>query len=223
MELSSTAELHELIGYDPSSLPGTCFNRAIEAFKTISDKLSSHLFNYAIERFLKYASPHANSMIYANCEEGGGFISENLRLAVGNLIEALNFIKPFLCEQKFKKLFNQTLPEKLAAFMFQGVLLKNFFNQPGAERFHQDLQYIQDTLNQVIDPGNLKSSFIKVFEAIEILKIKEKDPTGPFDGIRLSRAVKENRVEELKRFLELLRLNHLRVDELSQIFASRRS
>lgn len=219
--MSSSKELHELIGYDPSSLPGTCFNRAIEAFKSISDKLSSHLFNYVMEKFLKHASLHASSMIYATCE-GSGAISENLRLAVGNLIEALNFIKPFLCEQKFKKLFNQTLTEKLAAFMFQGVLLKNFFNEIGAERFHQDCIYIQDTLSHVIDPGNLKSSFAKVFEAIEILKIKEKDPTGPFDGLRLSRAVKENRIEELKRFLELLRLNHLRVDELSQIFASRR-
>lgn len=223
MELSSTHELHELIGYDPSSLPGTCFNRAIEAFKTISNKLSSHLFNYVMDKFLKHASPHANSMIYATCEEGhGGAISENLRLAVGNLIEALNFIKPLLCEKKFEKLFNQTLPEKLAAFIFQGVLLKNFFNEFGAERFGQDCVYIQDTLNQVIDPGNLKSSFAKVFEAIEILKIKEKDPTGPFDGSRLSRVVKENRVEEIKRFLELLRLNHLRADDLSQIFASRR-
>lgn len=220
--MSSREELHALIGYDPSALRGTCFNRAIEAFKAISDKLSSYVFNYVMEKFLKNASAHANAMVYANCDEGAGVLSENLRLAVGNVIEALNFIRPFLCPQKFKKLFHQTFPEKLAAFMFQGVLLKNFFNENGAERFSQDLQYMQDTLSHVIDPGNLKESFAKVQEATEILKIKEKDPTGPFDGLRLARAVKENRAEELKRFLELLRFSHLRVEELAQIFASRR-
>ena len=193
----------------------------MEAFKSISDKLSSQVFNYVMEKFLKHASVHSNSMIYANCDSQA-VLSENLRLAVGSVIEALNFIKPFLCAQKFKKLFHQTLPEKLAAFMLQGVLFKNFFNENGAERFSQDLQYIQDTLSHVIDPGNIKSFFSKVFEAAEILKIKEKDPTGPFDGLRLSRAVKENRSEELKRFLEFLRFSHLLVEDLPQIFASRR-
>lgn len=219
--MSSSKDLHNLIGYDPSTLPGTCFNRAMEAFKTISDKLSSHVFNFVMEKFLKNASAHANSMLYANCEDGP-VLSEQLRLACSNVIETLNFIRTFLNPQKFKKLFHQTLPEKLAAFMFQGVLLKNFFNENGSEKFYQDLQYIQNTLNHVIDPENLKMAFAKVFEAAEILKIKEKDPTGPFDGLRLSRAVREKRIEELKRFLELQRFSHLRVDELSQIFASRR-
>lgn len=220
LELSSSAELKEIIGYDASLLPGTCFNKAIAAFKAISDKLSSQIFNYAMEKFLNPATKHANSMVYARVDEPA--LLENLRLAVANLTQVLALIQPVLGDKAFHRLFHQTLPEKLAAFMFQGVLLKNFFNEAGAEAFHQDLQYIQSSLSSVLDPVNLKLALAKVFEASEILKIKERDPTGPFDGARLARAVKEQRTEELKRILELLRCSHLRVDELPQIFASRR-
>lgn len=220
LELSSSSELKDLIGYDASILSGTCFNKAIEAFKAISDKLSCHIFNYVMDKFLIPATSHANSMIYARVVEPA--LSDNLRVAVGNLIQALTFIEPVLNEKEFQKLFHQTLPEMLATFMFKGVLLKNFFNEPGAEAFQQDLQYIQTTLSKSLNSENLKKAFEKVVEASEILKIKERDPTGPFDGSRLSKAVKEHRSEELKRILELLRCSHVRVDELSQIFASRR-
>ena len=222
MELSSTVELHELIGYDPSHLSGTCFNRAIEAFKLISDKLSSYIFNFVMETFLKHAQPHANSMIYARIEGEEAALPENLRLAIVSLLDSLNFVKPLLCQQQFKKLFIQILPEKLASFMFHGVLVKNFFTENGAERFNQDLLYIQDSLSHVLDPCQLKESFSKVSEAAQILKIKEKDPTAPFDASRLSRAVRENRSEELKRFLEMMRWTHLKVEELAQVFGSRR-
>ena len=213
LELSSSEELKGLIGYDSSLLSGTCFNRAIEAFTSISDRLSSHVFNYVMDRFLKPALAHSNSMIYARDNDA---LSENMRLAMSNVLEAINFNRPFLCDRVFVNLFHKLLPEKISAFMFQGVLLKNFFTGTGSDRFYQDLQYIQETLS------SSDESFAKVFEAAQILKIKEKDPTAPFDGHRLAKAVKENRIEDLKRFLELMRLTHLRVDELEQIFASRR-
>ena len=73
-----------------------------------------------------------------------------------------------------------------------------------------------------IDPGYIKATFSKVSEAIDLLQIKERDPTGPFDGARLSRAMRENRSEELKRFLEMKRYVNLKVEELPQVFASRR-
>lgn len=226
--MSASVELHKLIGYDPSHLSGTCFNRAIEAFKSISDRLSSHLFNFVMDRFLKQAIPHANLMIYARIEEGQEpALSNNLRLAVSDLLEALKLIKPILCSQQFKKLFTKTLTDKLASFMYHGILLKNFFTETGAERFIQDIFYVQGTLisSKIIEfdnPQDLKLSFAKVFEAAQLLKMKEKDPTGPFDGARVFRAVRENRIEDLKRFLEMMRFSNLRIEELAQIFASRR-
>lgn len=227
--MSASSELHEIIGYDPSGLPGTCFNKAIGAFKTMSDRLSSHVFNYAMDRFLKPAGVYSNAMIYARAhaqdsEEESSSIPEDLRVAMSNLQETLLFIRKFLCDAQFTRLFKQTLPEKLAAFMFQGVLMKNFFSESGAKRFHQDLQYIQDSLCHVdgIDPGYIKEVFSKVSEATELLKIKERDSTAQFDGARLSRAIREHRWEELKRFLEMMRFGDLKVEELPQIFASRR-
>ena len=218
-------ELHELIGYDPSGLPGTCFNKAIDAFKSMSDRLSSYVFNYAMERFLKPAGAYSNAMIYARVEsDDSSSIPEDLRLAITNLLDTYNFIRRFLCEGQFTKLFKRTLPEKISIFMFQGVLLKNFFSESGAKRFEQDLQYVQESLCHMdgIDPGYIKATFSKVSEAIDLLQIKERDPTGPFDGARLSRAMRENRSEELKRFLEMKRYVNLKVEELPQVFASRR-
>lgn len=222
--MSSSRELQEIIGYDASVLRGTCFNRAIEAFQLISDRLSSHVFNYAMDRFLKPAISHSNSMFYARIQsDDSAALPENLRLAMSNVMESVNFIRPHLNELQFKKLFHRLLPEKIAAFMYQGVLLKNFFTESGAERFLQDLQYIQDALGQVGGGGGgLKETFAKVTEAAQLLKIKEKDSTAQFDGHRLQKAAKEHRQEELKRFLELMRWTHLNVEELEQIFASRR-
>ena len=225
LELSASEELHELIGYDPSGLPGTCFNKAIEAFKKLSDKLSSHVFNYTMERFLKPAGVYSNSMIYARVEsEESASIPDDLRLSLSNLAETLKFIRRFLCDAQFTRLFKQTLPEKLASFMFQGVLLKNFFTESGAARFQQDLNYVQESLCHVdeMDPGYINETFSRVTEAVELLKIKERDPTAPFDGARLTRLIRENRVDDLKRFLEMMRLTKLKVEDLSQIFASRR-
>lgn len=222
--MSAAEELHEIIGYDPSGLPGTCFNKAMEAFKTVSDRLSSHVFNYVMERFLKPAGVYSNSMIYARAQESEepSSIPEELRVAMSNLQETLTFIRKFLCDAQFTRLFKQILPEKIAAFMFQGVLMKNFFTEAGAKRFEQDLQYVQDSFCHVADPGYIKEVFTRVSEATELLKIKERDSTAPFDGVRLSRAIRERRWEELKRFLEMMRLTNLKVEELAQIFASRR-
>ena len=225
MELSASEELHEIIGHDPSGLPGTCFNKAMEAFKSMSDRLSSYVFNYTMERFLKPAGVYSNSMIYARVEsEESASIPEDLRVSMTNLLETTNFIRRFLCEGQFTKLFKQTLPDKIASFMFQGVLMKNFFSESGAKRFEQDLQYVQDSLCHVegIDPGHIKESFSRVSEAIDLLKLKERDPTAPFDGSRLTRLIRENRVEDLKRLLEMMRFTKLKVEELPQIFASRR-
>lgn len=225
LELSASEELHELIGYDPSGLPGTCFNKAIEAFKKLSDKLSSHVFNYTMERFLKPAGVYSNSMMYARVEsEESASIPDDLRLSLSNLAETLKFIRQFLCDAQFTRLFKQTLPEKIASFMFQGVLLKNFFTESGAARFQQDLKYVQESLCHVdeMDPGYINETFSRVTEAVELLKIKERDPTAPFDGVRLTRLIRENRVDDLKRFLEMMRLTKLKVEDLSQIFASRR-
>ena len=129
------------IGYDPSGLPGTCFNKAIEAFKKLSDKLSSHVFNYTMERFFETYRVYSNSMIYARVEsEESASIPDDLRLSLSNLAETLKFIRRFLCDAQFTRLFKQTLPEKIASFMFQGVLLKNFFTESGAAWFQQDLK-----------------------------------------------------------------------------------
>lgn len=223
LELSSQPELHEIIGYDPSELAGTCFNRAAEAFRGISDKLSAQVFNFVMEKFLKTASQHANSMIYARPEDPG--MSENFRVAVGNLIESLKFIHPLLCDREYRRLFHKLLPEKLAAFLFHGLLSKNYFSEAGAERFSRDLKYLQETLltcGELFEESALKSALAPVFEAAEILKIKEKDPTAQFDGSRLAKVVKSGRPEDLKRILDLLRCSQLKAEDLSQIFASRR-
>lgn len=181
-----------------------------------------------MERFLKPARVYSNSMIYARLDESSSSIHESipedLRLAMTTLLDTLNFIQKHLSETQFTKLFKKTLPLKISSFMFQGVLLKNFFTEFGAIKFEEDMKYVQDSLCHVdgITPGLLKEVFSKVSDAIELLKIKERDPTGSFDGARLTRAIRENRNEELKRFLEMKRLQNLKIEELPQIFASRR-
>lgn len=227
--MSASEDLHDLIGYDPSNLPGTCFNRAIEAFNGIITKLSSQVFNFVMDGFLGLASSHSNSMFYAKMTSTDEVVllPENLRLAMGKLMKSLAFIQPLLAPLQFQNLFCKTLPEKLAAFMYQGILLKNFFTQFGADRFSRDVQFVQDALMETkssvsLNATQIKAAFSRVSEAAEILKIREKDPTGPFDGSRLGKSVKEGKTEELKRFLELMRWSHLRVDDLSGIFASRR-
>lgn len=232
IELSAAPELHEIIGYDPSNLPGTCFNRAITEFQAISNKLNNYIFNWVMGRFLKNAILHSNSMNYckvsdSNCEDVDLPMNENFRLAVINLERALSFVSPHLASTNVS--FKSQLIEKLAEFMYKSVLLGNFFTDSGVRRFAQDVEYLKGSLsNQPCFKSDSSSirvineAFAKVNEAVELLKINEKDPTAPFDSTRLLKAIKDNRKEELKRFLEMTRLTHISIDDLSQIFASRK-
>lgn len=230
IELAACPVLHAIIGYDPSTLPGTVFNRAIEAFSAIGTKMGAHVFNYAMDAFMKQASLHAGAMVYFKTASDTAELpmNEAFRLAVAALLQTVAVIKKHLGQLQFRQLMTLTLAEKLAAFMYSAVLLRNFFHEAGAERFRQDVDYIRERIVTAVagEDGSLaidmRRAFGKVEEAAMILIMKERDTTAPFDAIRVTRSLKEGRGEEIRRFMELCRLTHLQPADLSQIFASRR-
>lgn len=220
IEFAASNECKQVLGYDPSALSGTIFAKSVAAFADISSKLEAHVFNYVFDGFLNPAAKWSSSMCYFRTTEGLEELpmNESFRLAVSGLFERLSQVKPALHPSRYDFLFGKLLAGKLASFLYSAVILKNFFHERGAARFNQDVQFLKGKLDE-----SLHHYFGKVEESGKLLMLKERDPTAPFDALRLQRTLKEGRTEELKRFLELERYSQVTVDDLSQIFASRRN
>lgn len=219
IEFAASEEAKRVLGYDPSTVPGTIFCKSCAAFGDLGSRLESHVFNYVFDGFLIPASKWANSMCYYRTTEESEELpmNESFRLAVSGLFDRLAQVKPVLHPTRFDFLFGKLLAEKLASYLFSAVLLKNFFHERGAVRFSHDIQFLKGKLDE-----SLHHYFGKVEESCRLLMLKERDPTAPFDASRLSKTLKEGRVEEIKRFLELERYSHVTIKDLPQIFASKR-
>ena len=219
IEFAASTEVKQVLGYDPSTLPGTIFAKSVAAFAEIGNKLEAHVFNYVFDGFLIPGAKWANSMCYFRTPEGVEELpmNESFRLAVSGLFERLGQVKPVLQANRFDFLFGKLLAERLAAYLHSAVILKNFFHERGAVRFYHDVQFLKGKLDESARP-----CFGKVEESSRLLMLKERDPTAPFDAARLQKTLKEGRTEELKRFLELERYSQVSIEDLAQIFASRR-
>lgn len=219
IEFAASEEVKQVLGYDPSRLPGTIFSKSAAAFDEIGSKLEAHVFNYVLDGFLVPASKWANSMCYYRTPEGIDELpmNESFRLAVSGLFERLSQVRPILLPARVEFFFGKLLVEKLTGFLYSNVILKNFFHERGAMRFSQDVQFLKGKFDE-----SLHHYFGKVEESCRLLMLKERDPTASFDAARLVKTVKEGRTEEVKRFLALERYSHVTIDDLAQIMASRR-
>jgi hypothetical protein len=220
IEFAASSQVRKVLGYDPSSLSGTIFAKSVAAFAEIGNKLEAQVFNYVFDGFLIPGTRWANCMCYFKTPEGLQELpmNESFRLAVSGLLGRLDQVKPVLQSNRFDFLFGKLLAERLAAFLYSTVILKNFFHERGAVRFGQDLQFLMGKLDE-----SVHHCFRKVEESARLLMLKDRSPTAPFDAIRLQKTLKEGRTEEIKRFLELERYEQVNLDDLPRIFASRRN
>jgi hypothetical protein len=210
MTLASSAEFLDAFGYSAAEMRGTVFNKVLIAFQELTTRIEDNLYSALWESFNSSATSFVRAMHYGVLRDGPAAtlsMHDDLRKALVKVSETFKTLRPSAMMGSIEV----RMLSSLATFLYERLILQNYFRQEYISQFNDDLDMIQSTFSRLMPNQPINLVFQRVHEAQRILSMEPKARQ------HLVQVIKDDDLDEITNIFNSLKLSILSLGECEKI------
>ncbi|PJF17784.1 hypothetical protein PSACC_02396 [Paramicrosporidium saccamoebae] len=210
MSLASSPEFLDAFGYSAVEMRGTVFNKVLVAFQELTTRIEDNLYSVLWESFHSSAVSFVRAMHYGVVRDGPATtltMHDDLRKALVRVSEVFTTLRASAMMESIEP----RILSSLATFLYDRLILQNYFRQEYISQFNDDLTMIQSTFARLMPNQPINLALQRVYEAQRILSMQ------PQARQHLAQVIKEDDLDEITNIFNSLKLSILSLGECERI------